>query len=326
MRPCSPWRRCEVLRIVLHCGSHYLEHTIRSDSQKEAPVPDPLLTLDALQQLQQRPEPFAPGEPLFWDDPHISKGMLAAHLDPNTDAASRPPAIIDRTVTWILETLDLRRGDAVLDLGCGPGLYAARLAGSGMAVTGVDASRRSIDYAVEYARTHSLDITYRYQDYLTLEDEGRYDAALLIYGDFCPLSPRQRTQLLRNVHRALKPAGSFVLDVSQRGPWSAEEAGTSWYAAESGFWRPGPHLVLEQRFDYPGAALRLDQYLVMEAGSGGVPTAPAIYRVWRQEYTPATLTAELEAQGFHVESLWGDLTGEAYHEDSRWIGAVTTRG
>jgi hypothetical protein len=27
-----------------------------------------------LARLQQRPEPFTPGEPLFWDDPHISNG------------------------------------------------------------------------------------------------------------------------------------------------------------------------------------------------------------------------------------------------------------
>jgi SAM-dependent methyltransferase len=288
-------------------------------------VPDHTLTIDYLEALQQKPAPFTPGEPLFWDDPHISKGMLAAHLDPNTEAASRPPTIIDRSVAWIIETLDLQRGDAVLDLGCGPGLYAARFAGSGMLVTGVDASLRSIEYAIEYAKTHHLDVTYRYQDYLTLKDEARYDAALLIYGDLCPLSPSERTQLLRNVHRALKPEGYFVLDVSQRGPWSAEEVGTSWYAAGSGFWRPGPHLVLEQRFDYPDSALRLDQYLVMEADSVGRPVAPTIYRVWRQEYTPETLTAEMEAHGFRVESLWGNLTGEAYDPDAAWIGAVTKR-
>ncbi len=283
------------------------------------------LTIEALQAWQEKPEPFAPGEPRFWDDPHISKGMLAAHLNPDTEAASRPPATIDRSVAWIVESLDLQRGDAVLDLGCGPGLYAARLAARGMRVTGVDASRRSIDYATDYAQTHDLAITYRYQDYLTLEDADRYDAALLIYGDFCPLSPAQRARLLRNVHRALKPGGHFVLDVSQRGPWSAEEAGRSWYAAEGGFWRPGRHLVLEQRFDYEDAALRLDQYLVIEGDDVGVPAAVTVYRVWRQEYTPATLTAELEAHGFQVEGVWGDLTGEAYREDSRWIGAVVRR-
>jgi hypothetical protein len=70
------------------------------------------LDLARLQQLQQRPEPFTPGEPLFWDDPHISKGMLASHLNPNTEGASRRPEVIDRSVAWLVETLGLRESPA----------------------------------------------------------------------------------------------------------------------------------------------------------------------------------------------------------------------
>jgi len=173
-----------------------------------------LLALLALQ--QQPPVPFTPGEPLFWDDPHISAQMLAAHLDNRIDVASRRPETIDRSVEWIAATLGLQPGAGVLDLGCGPGLYASRLAGKGLRVTGVDYSRRSITYASDFALQHGLDIIYRYQNYLELTDENRYDAALLIYGDFCPLNPAQRVVLLKNVRRALKPGGRFVLDVSTR--------------------------------------------------------------------------------------------------------------
>ena len=37
----------------------------------------------------RKPQLFEPGEALFWDDPHISKSMLEAHLNPNVDGASR---------------------------------------------------------------------------------------------------------------------------------------------------------------------------------------------------------------------------------------------
>ncbi|NTU54630.1 MAG: hypothetical protein HGA79_00090 [Anaerolineales bacterium] len=47
--------------------------------------------ISQLIELQQKPEPFTPGEPLFWDDPHISKQMLDVHLNPNIEAASRKP-------------------------------------------------------------------------------------------------------------------------------------------------------------------------------------------------------------------------------------------
>ena len=73
-----------------------------------------------------KPPPFTPGEPLFWDDPHISAQMLEAHLNPETDQASRNRGTIEASVAWIVEALGVGVGDAVLDLGCGPGLYAAR--------------------------------------------------------------------------------------------------------------------------------------------------------------------------------------------------------
>ena len=201
--------------------------------------------------LQQKPAPFTPGEPLFWDDPHISKQMLAVHLNPDIEAASRKAETIDRSVQWLIEILGLKTGASLLDLGCGPGLYASRFARAGFRVTGVDYSRRSIDYASNYAKENNLEIVYRYENYLNLTDEDQYDAAFLIYGDFCPLSPEQRSMLLKNIYRALKPNGKFVLDVSTREHRMKHGNKNGWYAAESGFWKPGPHLVLEAGFDYP---------------------------------------------------------------------------
>ena len=119
---------------------------------------------DRLAPYRVRPEPFAPGEPLFWDAPDISTQMLATHLDPTTDLASRKLETIDASVAWIVATLGLQAGDSVFDLGCGPGLYAARLALRGLRVTGVDYSRRSIAFARDFARQQGLAIDYRCQE------------------------------------------------------------------------------------------------------------------------------------------------------------------
>jgi len=278
------------------------------------------LDLARLQQLQQRPEPFTPGEPLFWDDPHISKGMLASHLNPNTEAASRRPETIDRSVAWLVETLGLHKGDAVLDLGCGPGLYAARLAERGLRVTGIDYSRRSIAYATQVAEERELDIAYRYQDYLTLDDEEQYDAALLIYGDYCPLAPAQRSQLLANIRRALKAGGRFALDVTTRVCRKRYGLQSGWYAVDTGFWKPGPHLVLEQGFDYPEQDIYLDQFVVIEEDG-----TLSVYRNWFQDYTRETITAEVEAGGFAVQGVWNDLTGTPYTEGGEWVGVVALK-
>jgi len=276
--------------------------------------------ISQLLRLQEKPAPFTPGEPLFWNDPHISKQMLDVHLNPDVEAASRKAETIDRSVQWLIEMLGLKTGASLLDLGCGPGLYASRFARAGFRVTGVDYSRRSIEYASTYAKENDLEILYRYENYLDLQDENQYDAAFLIYGDFCPLSPEQRKQLLMNVYRALKPNGKFVFDVSTRAHRRKHGNKNSWYAAESGFWKPGPHLVLEEGFDYPEQSIWLDQFTVIEA-DGEI----TVYRNWFQDYAAETITHELAQNKFEVKYLGGDLTGQPHTPDSEWIGVITQK-
>lgn len=279
------------------------------------------MNLSILLSLQEKPAPFTPGEPLFWDDPHISTQMLKTHLNPATDLASRRPETIQKSVDWLIAALGLQSGDTVLDLGCGPGLYAARLAEHDLRVTGIDYSRRSIAYATEYAEQHNLEIAYRYQNYLTLDDANQYDAALLIYGDFCPLAPEQRSRLLQNVQRALKPGGYFVLDVTTPAHRQKHGNRNGWYAVETGFWKPGPHLVLEEGFAYPEESIFLDQAVVVEE-NGRI----SVYRNWFQDYTRDTITAELARGDFTVCSIWNDLLGTPFTPDSGWIALVCQSG
>ena len=282
------------------------------------------LDLSRICQLQGKPQPFEPGEPMFWTDPHIAGQMLASHLDPGGDGASRRPETIERITNWIATSVGLQPGDCLLDLGCGPGLYAQRLAQAGFQVTGVDFSQNSINYAIQQAalakaEEQQLRIQYRCQNYLELDEPAVYAAVLLIYGDYCPLSPQQRARLLATVRAALKPGACFILDVTT--PRCRQKYGlkNSWYAAGQGFWKPGPHLVLEQGFAYPDD-LFLDQSIIIE-GDGKI----SVYRNWFQDYTPETIRAELAANGFAIESLWGDLTGMPYTPDSEWIGIVARK-
>lgn len=278
------------------------------------------IDLSRIYQLQEKPQPFEPGETQFWTDPHIAGQMLASHLDPTVDGASRRLEIIERSTNWIATSVGLHPGDCILDLGCGPGLYAERLAQAGFQITGVDFSQNSLDYAIAKAQEKKLPIQYRCQNYLDLDDQAMYTAALLIYGDFCPLSPKQRAKLLCNVRTALIPGGCFILDVTT--PRLRQKYGlkNGWYAASQGFWKPGPHLVLEQGFSYPDD-LFLDQYVIIDSNCN-----ISVYRNWFQEYTPETIRAELSTSGFEIESLWGDLTGTPYTPKSEWIGIVARKG
>jgi SAM-dependent methyltransferase len=275
-------------------------------------------TIDDIIRLDRAPEPFQPGDAPFWDDPHISEGLLRAHLDDATEAASRPSSEIDGAVAWLGRLGLLRPGARVLDLGCGPGLYAERMARAGCAVTGMDISPRSIAHARERAERGNLPITYRVQDFLQMEDVEAFEVALQAYGELSTFDDATRNDLLRRIHRALTPGRAFVFDVST--PLHRRRAGTrrEWSSAASGFWRPHPYVVLQAGYSYP-EDVWCDQYLVVD--EAGVTA----YRMWFRDYTPETLSPMLERAGFEVERIAGSLTGDPYTMESEWIAVVARK-
>ena len=70
-------------------------------------------------------------------------------------------------------------------------------------MTGIDFSKRSIEYAKEVAVRDQLNISYVNQNYLEFETEDQFDLVLMIMCDFCALSPTQRKKILRKFHRIL---------------------------------------------------------------------------------------------------------------------------
>ena len=106
-----------------------------------------------LRQLAHRPEAWSVSTVKeLWTRPHLAREMLKYHLSQETEHSSRTIDQIDAIVAWIDAQLELS-GKRVIDLGCGPGLYARRMARRGANVTGVDFSANSL----EYARTRSMD-------------------------------------------------------------------------------------------------------------------------------------------------------------------------
>jgi len=248
----------------------------------------------------------------FWDDPHISKSMLEAHLNTEHDAASRRPGTIDREVQYLISSGVLKRGDRVLDLGCGPGLYASRLAENGMKVTGVDISKRSLDYASRSAREKGLEINYRCLNFFDIVYSDEFDAVLQTHGELGTFSDDKRDELLGKIRTMLKPEGLLIFDVTSTTP-RPEEPRSRWYIADGGFWRPDRHLVLEQAFNYPEENVRVDQYIVVDNKN------ITVYRTWIHDYTLKSIKPVLEKAGFHLEHAWNDLAGTPYKAGGEWI-------
>lgn len=276
-----------------------------------------MFMFDDLIHADKCPEPYEPGEEL-WNDPHISKMMLEAHLSPDTDAASYRPEKIRAICKYLVQTMELKQGNSIVDLGCGPGLYCSQLAQVGFRLTGIDRAENSI----AYAQDHDKDTNYIVSSYLNPFGSNEFEAALMISQDYGVLSQENRKVLLSNVYKALKPDGYFAFDVCSLAAFQNRKnsAASKWYASNSGFWRPYKHFVLEKTFLYSEIHALCDSFAVFD--SDGVKE----YHIYQTFFSPDTIRSELEESGFHVEAVMSNLSGEKYSPASLEIGVVCTKG
>jgi SAM-dependent methyltransferase len=263
---------------------------------------------ETLERINERPDVYSRyTADALWSSPDISEMMLRYHLDGEVDLASRRREFIDASVGWITRAFGLGAGSRVIDLGCGPGLYANRLARTGAAVTGIDFSPRSIDYARDRAARDSLKIDYRLGDYLEIDVEPGYDLATMIMCDYCALSPQQRARLLGRVAQMLAPGGAFLFDVYSLAYFETwEEMAAYGDGMMDGFWSAAPYYGFQNTFKYEAEKVVLEKYLIVERDRS------TEYFNWFQHFDVASLTAEVEVAGLAIDGCYGDVAGEPF--------------
>lgn len=173
-----------------------------------------VLMFEKLEEINIKPSVFElyTAESL-WAEEYRSKQMLSFHLNDGVELSSRNIEFINRSSSWIVDHFQLGPGKSVCDFGCGPGLYASRLAKSGAKITGLDFSENSIRYAREQAENAKQKIDYINVNYLEFEPKERFNFITMIMCDFCVLSPAQRRVLLDKFHRCLEGNGAVLMDV-----------------------------------------------------------------------------------------------------------------
>ena len=261
------------------------------------------------------------GQKEFWDNAYISQKLLEAHLDTSNDSASRRPETIEKTVDWLSAKLQLTDRHRLLDLGCGPGLYTSRFAQRGIQVTGIDYSRRSIEYATQQAAAQNLPIEYIYQDYTTIEYQSDFHIAMMIYCDFGVFSDEDRALMLNNIHAALKPGGVFVFDVWTDQFTPMTRSFKDWTInPKDGFFLPIPHIELVNQIHYPDASISLTQYTLLDYRGNC-----QVLNFWERYYTLEQITSLLNRHHFQVLAYHQDFTGVPFTETSQSISLIAQK-
>ncbi|KPJ77863.1 MAG: SAM-dependent methyltransferase [Deltaproteobacteria bacterium SG8_13] len=276
---------------------------------------------EELERINERPEPFQFYTASdLWTDEHTSRQMLSFHLNEAIDVSSRNAEFINRSVKWIATEFNIGEESKIADFGCGPGLYAARLAKYGAIVTGIDFSGRSIEYAKDFAAREQLNISYVNQNYLEFETDDRFDLVLMIMCDFCALSPTQRKELLSKFHKILKPSGLVLLDVYSLSAFEQREETATYEVNQlNGFWSPNKYYGFQNTFKYNEDKVVLDKYTIIE-----FEHTRQVYN-WLQHFAPEDLEREFTEANFSVKEFYSDVAGSPYDRKSSEFAVIANK-
>lgn len=264
---------------------------------------------NTLKEINERPRPFefyTASE--LWTNEHTAEQMLQYHLNDDIEASSRNSAFIEKSCNWISDHFNIK-GKKVIDFGCGPGLYAKRLAQKGAMVTGIDFSENSINYAREEAKENELKINYIVSDYLEFETDETFDLIIMIMCDFCALSPAQRSILLSKFKAILKPGGSILMDVYSLNAFDKKAENATYEKNQLfGFWSPNDYYAFVNTFKYEEEKVLLDKYTIFEANK----EVRNVYN-WLQHYSFNALQAELDHNGLVIRKKLASVAGREFN-------------
>ena len=266
--------------------------------------------------------PWVEGEKIPWNDPAFSARMLDEHLTQEHDLASRRASIIDQQVAWIHRELLRGTADRILDLGCGPGLYAARLARLGHRCVGIDFSPAAIDHARSVARNEGLDCEFLQQDVRQADFGSNFGLVLFIYGELNVFRPQEAADILRRASDCLRPGGRLLLE-----PHTAEAVeqlgrnSTSWSAAQSGLFSADPHICLKESAWLAEERTAVERFFIIDAGTGDVTRHAATI----QAYSDDEYRDMLRSAGFAEVSRRPSLESAETAREPALFALVATR-
>jgi SAM-dependent methyltransferase len=247
-----------------------------------------------------------------WWKEFFDRDYLPFHRD-------RPYQKTEEEVRLLLDLLGPGEGRRLLDVCCGPGRHAIPMAKAGWKVVGVDASAPLLELARGYSKQAGLlkaaAPRWIRADVRDIPLESSFDAAICMFTSigFCERE-EDHARILREVFRALKPGGKFVLDLANRDCMIlVPTLLKNWWEREDAF-------VLEETTFESATSLAITRNVMVGKDGKVVETA---FRV--RLYSVHEMLAYLEEAGFEFEGGYGSYDGQPLGVASRRMILVSRK-
>lgn len=200
---------------------------------------------------------------------------------------------------------ELKEGNSILDVCCGPGRISVELALLGLKVTGVDITQPFLDAAKETADDEGVQLTLINQDMRTYTCQEKFNCAVNVYNSFGYCDKiEDDIKILKSVHGALKDGGTFILECISR------ESAIKYFTPGEWFERAGKTVLTEFTIEGAWEGLRSRWILIGKDGT------KIDHTFVQRLYSAAELRDILIKEcGFKSAEVYGGFNGEAYDQN-----------
>ncbi|MFV9506382.1 MAG: class I SAM-dependent methyltransferase [Oscillochloridaceae bacterium umkhey_bin13] len=228
-------------------------------------------------------------------------------------------ALTHHEVDFLIEALQLRGSETILDLACGSGRHSLALARRGFTVVGMDLAAPLIAHARIQAAEADLSVVFVQADMRTLAEHDRFDVILVMQSSIGFFDDHTNAAVLAACARALAPGGRMVLQCLN--PYQIEahlrELRNSWYAIGEGV------VLRETSFEPRTATLKLG-YRYLDPAQGLEIQHPGDQI---RLYGFPELVTMLVAAGLRPQSVFGDTTlpPVPFEEPCQWQVVIAVK-
>lgn len=167
-----------------------------------------------------------------------------------------------RQVDFLVEKLELKGGEQILDLACGFGRHSLELARRGFAVTGVDITPEYVRYATQQAQAEQLNARFLCADIRDVQFCKEFDVVLnMADGAVGYLeNEEENRKIFRVIADALKPGGKHFMDImngryaQSHFPCKLWDAGAKSLTLSNFEWEPDTKTLIYGQTSYPYGA------------------------------------------------------------------------
>lgn len=280
------------------------------------------LPFDALRPFKSRPEEFVPRDNLPWE--RLAQNLLKFDETPEEGFIFlSSAAVVEGRIEWLDQHLGLPSEVAILDIGCGPGLYSHRLAQLGYQVTGIDIADSFLQYGSQKAQPEDLPCRYLNLSMFEMTFEAQFEVVLLINSLARQLTLSELEILLTRVRKALKPGGYLIGEFSIAPPhfsYNKPLIDESIFLMNGSPWSTNFHAWMYRDLIFPSTSERVNHHLIVDLNGHS-------QEYWSRFslYPQSVLTELLMRQGLQIKSIFGEKLGQAYQagiDDYCFIWAI----